>query len=192
MNRTNRQSGAGPSAHWQRLRRRLLAEKKKASVLLVLVLVAGGLWLRTWLSPTAESSASSVPATDPAPAATATDNPAPVVSQPREPRVVEVDLPSTIGRNVFLLDTTGYELAPKSDVGGSDGAKSGGDGADDKPEVRTDGLHLQTTMLGRKPAAVINGEVIGIGDEYEEFKLIEVRPESVILEKNGVQVELSM
>lgn len=53
-------------------------------------------------------------------------------------------------------------------------------------------LVLQSTMLGQRPRAVINGQVVAPGQTIHGHRLIEVRPREVVLERNGVQIVLGM
>jgi len=60
-------------------------------------------------------------------------------------------------------------------------------------------LRLKSTILGSNPIAVIEAPqkgktrsvVLGVGDELDGFKLIEIQRFSVLIEKNGVRVELT-
>lgn len=60
-------------------------------------------------------------------------------------------------------------------------------------------LRLRSTILGASPIMVIEAAsnkktrsvVLGVGDEVDGFSVIEIRRFSVLIEKNGVRVELT-
>ncbi|MBF0491165.1 MAG: type 4a pilus biogenesis protein PilO [Deltaproteobacteria bacterium] len=54
-------------------------------------------------------------------------------------------------------------------------------------------LMLTSTMAGSAhPSALINGKLFEVGDEVAEFKLAEVRPQEVVLQRGEVQVVLKI
>lgn len=55
------------------------------------------------------------------------------------------------------------------------------------------GLKLQAVMVnGPRSTTIINGRSLRVGDEYEGVKIIEVRPNEVIVEKEGVRHTLRL
>ena len=53
-------------------------------------------------------------------------------------------------------------------------------------------IGLQSTVMGARPAAVINGRIVQVGQTFEGLVLKEVRNRQVILEFNGRLVSLRM
>ena len=53
-------------------------------------------------------------------------------------------------------------------------------------------LSLQSTMLGNSPTALINGKVLRVGDWISDFRLKKITSTSVIVSKDGVDIELQM
>ncbi len=54
-------------------------------------------------------------------------------------------------------------------------------------------LMLTSTMAGSAhPSALINGKLFEVGDEVAEFRLVEVRPHEVVLQRGEVQVVLKI
>lgn len=53
-------------------------------------------------------------------------------------------------------------------------------------------LILQSTILGQRPRALINGQIVAPGQTIMGHRLIEVRPREVVLERAGVQILLGM
>ncbi len=57
---------------------------------------------------------------------------------------------------------------------------------------QSESLRLQSTLIGRDPIAVINGQPFRLGATVEGFELIEVRSREVVVRKEGINVTLSM
>ncbi len=51
---------------------------------------------------------------------------------------------------------------------------------------------LQSTILGERPRAVINGTTVAPGQRIKGFEVKGVMPRRVVLEMNGVEVYLDM
>lgn len=74
-----------------------------------------------------------------------------------------VDENTPWGRNPFLTEEE---------------AKGGRDG--------TDGLMIKTIIVGRaKSVATIDDKTVGVGDKVDEETVVEIRPDAVILEREG-------
>ncbi len=58
--------------------------------------------------------------------------------------------------------------------------------------LEAQGLSLTSTMMGRMPLVVINGQVLRVGSTISGFQLLGVFNDKCVLTKNGVQVELYM
>jgi hypothetical protein len=117
-----------------------------------------------------------------------------------------------ITRNLFEVHLDNYpHLLPKK-------ADASHNGADDKSVVqdadymkqwqaRSEALQLQarelkleSTLMGPVPKAMINGEVVKDGDflasgrgaEGQSFRVLKIEPRRVILEREGIKLELLM
>ncbi len=53
-------------------------------------------------------------------------------------------------------------------------------------------LELETTMMGPTPRAMISGALVGEGDMVSDFRVVKITQRFVILESQGVQIELKM
>lgn len=53
-------------------------------------------------------------------------------------------------------------------------------------------LTLQSTMIGANSSAVINGQVLRVGDYVEGFRVVAIHPRSCNVKKRGVEVSLGM
>ena len=58
--------------------------------------------------------------------------------------------------------------------------------------ARAQAFSLQSTVLGRSPTALINGQVLRKGDWISGFRLKAIASNYCIVSKNGVDVELHM
>jgi hypothetical protein len=68
--------------------------------------------------------------------------------------------------------------------------KTSGPAADS--HIASDALELQSTICGDQPMAVINGQVLKVGDEIEGFLLERVEPTSVWVKRNNARRELKL
>ena len=182
------------SGWYQRIKRRLGADRKQAAIVLGLAAVLLLLWGRLLLK--------NVPRTalaDPADqaSAAAADNPDPIPGASAHRRVVRVELPDHVTRDLFALDWSRF---PRADAGAGSvrtGPKSGDGPADEGAGTvavmqAAQALKLQSTVLGESPRALINGRFVAPGQMIEDFVLKEVGPREVVLEKEGIEVRLAM
>ncbi|MCE9590968.1 MAG: general secretion pathway protein GspB [Planctomycetes bacterium] len=182
------------SEKWNNMVQQLTADKKKLSLLVCMLALGLLLWGRFLLNKVPRTAVA-----EPSVVAAAAVLPAPSEADaslaPR--RAVQVDLYRTLDRNVFDLDTRGYALAPRPESETQVTEKSGPKPVDENEHARVireaaRALTLQTTMLGDRPRAVINGQVLYPGDKFRGFVLSSVHARHVILERDGVQVQLEM
>lgn len=165
----------------------LTADKKRLSILLGLVAVGLLLWGRLLLqrevprtaiaTPTAAKVASTGKGRSATPDSAAQEH---VASLP----VVYADLASRPDRDLFAWDTSRYERDPAS-------VRKTSEKSDPIPaDVTTVAdlvarakarLTLQTTVLGDQPKAMINGQLLKVGQVVEGFELKEVMPRGVRL-----------
>ena len=80
-------------------------------------------------------------------------------------------------------------------------AKSMSDQADQRRErqvlvdnlrLRAAKLRLQTTVMGAKPRAVINGELVGEGDVIASFRVLRIEARRVVVEREGIRLDITM
>ncbi len=121
---------------------------------------------------------------------------------------IELDALPDATRDIFALDPEKFpepaqpeqsaEVTPKSDAPNVE-AESAESLAERKVLEEADHLRLKSTILGSNPIAVIESPqkgktrsvVLGVGDEVDGFTVIEIQRFSVLIEKNGVRVELT-
>lgn len=53
-------------------------------------------------------------------------------------------------------------------------------------------LKLQSTFMGAAPRALINGELLGEGEVIASFRILRIEARRVILEREGIKLEISM
>lgn len=59
-------------------------------------------------------------------------------------------------------------------------------------EAQASTLHLQSTMLGTRPTAIVNNLVLRRGDWIHDFQVIAITERTCVLRKEGVSVVLEM
>ncbi|MEX0777602.1 MAG: hypothetical protein WD042_18000 [Phycisphaeraceae bacterium] len=181
MNRKLRQIG-----------KQLSADKRKLSVVVVLLAVMGLLWGRMLWNKAPATALASGPQGQ-------ADNAA-VDNSPRTRLlagpVVYVDLPDQMERDLYALDDSLYARS-KPMVNVLVQEKSVTQPADVVPEAElirraAQKLVLQTTIMGEQPKAVINGQLIAPGQQIGGFELLTIHPRRVVIQMNGVQIVLEM
>ncbi|MCC7351863.1 MAG: hypothetical protein IT446_14985 [Phycisphaerales bacterium] len=184
-------------------------EPKKAAALVVLVVFMGGLWV--W-----RLGGTSVPTPSIASVAQAADVPASVpanvaagdttITRFQEWAQKPVD---DGGRNLFVIRMDYYPRIPGS--GESDGslvqgfwsemAKSVNSQADQRREKeilvenlrhQAGQLRLQSTIMGQKPKAMVNGKLVEEGDVVEGFRVLKIGARGIIVERDGIRIEVLM
>ena len=189
---------------WQaRLVEELTRDTKKTVILAVLVLVGVIFGVRT-LSKSTPASAGAAPTGTPEELAmlmggqgNPTDARLKSYDTPQEPRV---DIPKAevvITRDMFAFDPSGFEVI-ETVVEPQD---------EETPIVVTDPdqvdamkavqaaaaeLTLQSTMASDTPVALINGQVLSIGERIDGFTVTSISAESCVVAKQGVNVVLLM
>jgi len=192
----------------------LTSDKKKASVLAILLVVAVGLMGKLMLTskPTSASAAGGQPSS-----AGSSDLSGEVTADAgSEFEILPlVMLPQTgpLTRDLFAPGPEFRRQPLQTDQPEDSGPKSAS-GSDDKtpvsPELRrleleravreeASRLHLSSTMVGSNPIAVIqqdgkDGErtILRIGESIDGFELLEVSARNAVLNKNGIRVELNI
>lgn len=188
---------------------RLLGEfqrdRKKTAVLLGLLAVAGFLGARAvWnvsSSPAGAAGAVAAPVLPAAPglAAVATAGVGPsrgaAKDAPAFPR------PSAsrraASRDLFALQLDGYPPALEAKLAPA-AAEPASQPADPEQlrveavQAKARGLSLQSTFLSAAPRAIINDQLVGVGDMVQGFQVVEVSNRACVLVQDGVRVRIEM
>jgi hypothetical protein len=51
-------------------------------------------------------------------------------------------------------------------------------------------LKVQSTVMGASPRALINGELVGVGDVVASFRVSKIEPRRIVVEREGIKLEL--
>lgn len=177
----------------KQLARRLTADKKKLSVMIGLMAVLMLLWGRLILK---EVPRTAVANPDIKQVASLFKS-APRLDTGETVHRVEVDLPAKLSRDLFALNPSDYATLKNKPIVEPVAAKSPVESSDEHVKVAAvhqavKGLKLQTTMQGPQPLALINGQLIQVGQSIRGFELVEVLPRQVVLRMNGIDIHLEM
>jgi hypothetical protein len=58
--------------------------------------------------------------------------------------------------------------------------------------AKASSLKLQSTMMGPQPKALVNGELVGEGDVVAEFRVVKIEARRMIVEREGIRLEIQM
>jgi hypothetical protein len=192
-----------PQTGWtQRLLADVRRDRKKTALMCGLLVVAAIVVLRAVLKDSAPAPAAGEtavvgegslpgpspqkPAPPPAPAEGAARRAAPKVLQARHK--ISQDL-FAIQLKYFPQDPdakAGVAPAPTSQAADSEQARV----AAIRAKAQT--LSLQSTIISSTPRAVINGQLVGVGEWTQGFQVIEVTARACVLVQDGVRVQLDM
>lgn len=178
------------------MKRQLMADKKKLSILVTMVLVGLLLWGRL-LMQNVPKTATAMPVPRKATAATSSDKTAASATNAKL-NVIEASLFDTADRDLFAVNGAGYPRIEKGEENSTGVTKSVVDSADGSSKAQAaieheaQGLKLQSTILGARPRAMINGTLVAPGETVQGFELVEIRPRAVTVKKDGVVVVLEM
>lgn len=115
--------------------------------------------------------------------------------------------PASIHRNLFAVPFDDYPVDPahplQNGQSDADASKSDSGQADQIKErqklvealrAQAQDLTLEGTILGSNPRAWINGVLVGVGQSVDPtgFKVVRIESRQVFIERDGVQLELSM
>ena len=172
----------------RRLFFQLISDKKKLSLMLGLLLVALLLWGRLMLKQVPRTAI----ATPPDEASASVEGDASERTTHRQ--IVYVDLPKILTRDLFVINPDLYTRIASYDHVRIGLEKLPSNPADDLLRgIRgPNGLVLQTTILGDQPRAVINGQVVLVGQKIRGFTVKKIMSRQVIIEKNGIKIRLEM
>ncbi len=194
----------------------LTSDRKKASVLGSLVLVAGGLWLRAAITsgPKSANASSKTRMTESgkkrAEKSAKAEKDAPRLTRTR---VVEMAPPPELQRDLFMLSDALLASSPQTEPNDMGTPKSAGGKVDKslRPAViaaqtieervasEAARLQLRSTMIGANPTAVIESDdtsrsgatVVRVGNTVAGFTVIAIRAREVELEKEHVRVTIA-
>lgn len=188
----------------KQVRRDMRAEKKKVFMGGGLLCVALLLWGRLLLSDPPRSAVADPEAEVATARSSATPNrptpPPPAPAEAKPEVVFEID-GARVGRDLFAFDAGFYPDAFADPTVQAGSPKSEPDSADQNQSWRASrravlaeasSLKLQSTMLGARSRAMIDGVLLETGQTIRGFELIEVRARQVTLVKQGVEVTLEM
>jgi hypothetical protein len=192
-----------------RLKAAYRRDPKKVAMVGGLSVVMAALWGRNlFAGPAAVSAASVKPAT-----AVVTPKPPVAGNSPADVALLQwLDGPApAVSRNLFGVDPTAFPTpAGAGNTGRTDysdsAAKSDPGTADEQRQqqaaeaLRNDSakLKLQSTVLGPHPLAVVNGQLVGVGDNIGDFRVEKIAARSVTLVREqahgqgDVRIELTM
>lgn len=208
-----------PKTVWTRFQADLARDPKKTGLMLVLVIVAAVIGVRTLgkHSTPAPAGAAVAVAVAPLPglagkAGAAHADPTAArkgnVQEQRETYLARMD--RTISRDLFK---TSPELFPATGGAAQEDSAAGagswlGDMAEQLTQqqqaqrdrldqmaairVQAQSLHLQSTILGSTPTALINGQPMHVDQTINGFVITEITPNACRLTREGVAVELRM
>ena len=194
------------------LKKRLMAEfardKKKAVILIVLLLVAvffvGKLLLKsTPVEATAATNPMAAGSSD-APMSPETGN---IAAQVFAVKSSKADVPKSaanmITRDIFMPNESIFPHVEKTTAANSNSkvkviedekTKRDAELKRKKELIRAQGaeLHLESTITGRVPIAIINGTVLGPDGVLNGFRVVKIDSQACVVEKEGVRLNLTM
>jgi hypothetical protein len=194
----------------QRVMAELLRDKKRSAILISLLVVAMFLGIRlaikqmspakaaAGVKPSAVSAAAALSpdASGVAEAGASSGRQKPIASLDGSNRRSERDQ-SPIVRDIFLPNPKLFPPAGKKDRVGSAGDYSGGEmtGIHAKRlriQKEAFAMHLESTIEGTVPIAIINGQVLAVGDRFKGFRVVQVRSGTCTVEKEGISLVLKL
>jgi len=205
---------AAPATSWYaKLAQAAQADPKKASVLVVLLLVMAVMWVKLLGGSSAGPAAASASPTG----ARASSALAPLPSRAAGARATSVIALhewaikplSPLSRNPFTINydffpQNGAKVVPTLRAPQGDGfwdqlAKSMTARADQRKEhevlvenlrLQAAQLKVQSTVMGPSPRALINGELLGVGDVVASFRVEKIEARRIVVEREGIKLEL--
>jgi hypothetical protein len=176
------------------LGRQLAADRKKLSIMLALLVFGMLLWGRLLLKEVPRSVTAMPTVATNVHTPSATDGVAAVA--PGFQRVVYVDWPGVLDRDLFTFDPNPYKRNPDNPSTAL-GQKSPPQPCDEARrkaltlEARAT-LTLNSVVTQPRPYAVINEQLLIPGQSIEDYTLRKISDLSVILEKQGITILLRM
>jgi hypothetical protein len=109
-----------------------------------------------------------------------------------------------VDRNLFAIHLDYYPRAddrkPATD-GAEDSTSTPTTEADQKREqqilmenlqTQAAKLKLQSTLMGSVPRAMVNGQLVQAGDTVEGFTVVKIEARSIVVQQDGVTLEIAM
>jgi hypothetical protein len=177
----------------KRIKRQLMADKKKLGMLMTLMALGLLLWGRLLLQPvprTAVADPKTIALAAPAPMSTE-----PVIHHTAR-RTVHASLKSSVDRDLFAIRSELFPRTEGQDI--PETGKSQTQTSDDSQhqsraiEAQAKALKLQSTLLGNRPRALINGVLLEVGQTIAGFEVIQIAPRQVTIRKNDTLIQLEM
>jgi hypothetical protein len=205
-----------PIAWWKSLARSAREEPGKAALLGALIVVLLVLWARVASDATPRPARASV-AAKPTPARARSVVPPAAAPAPAVANVWQDWVASPINplaRNLFAIDWTCFPQdtsqspAPTSQPA-ADAASDSEDPLAKSQAIRADQenkrrvlldylrqqagqLRLHSILVGAQPKALINDELVREGDVVASFRVLKIEPRRVIIEREGIRLEVQM
>jgi len=195
------------AAMWKaRILAELQRDKKKAVILGVLFLITVTLFGKMLLKGSPAPAAADKPAgASPSDSQGGPENDAPksppigrgLPDSVTDRAVIPENLSDMITRDIFRPDEKSFPLV-KPDKAKVIKPKTGSKRVTDKEakqkqiQAEADELHLESTLTGRRPIAIINGKVVPKDGLIAGFRVAEISLRSCVVEKDGVRLELTM
>lgn len=168
----------------------LKSDRRKLGFVLALLAVGLLLWGRLLLKNVPQT-ATAAPGITAVAEASDSEEAVEEKAAPREKSVVFLDLPPDLPRDLFQANSRNNltQVAPSPTKSRT--------GPADKPDwsptsARAEDLRLEAVLISQWSGAVINGSVLGIGDQIEGFQLIGVATRQAVLTHDGDRVRLGM
>ena len=178
--------------HLDRVMRELRADRRKAGAMGALLLLGLLLWGRLLIVRNVPQVATAGPgARVEVVEVDAEEGDEGVAARPK--RVVYLDLPSGMSRDLFSLRGRGSEARPVPRTG----TKSPPEATDKESRsaallLRVAEMRLQSVLLSPRPRAVISDTILKPGDTFRDMTLIKVAERHVLLESDGIVIRLRM
>lgn len=176
--------------------RQVTADKKKFGILCTVAAVGLLLWGRLILLedvPRIATADPNTPAQQTGEASTAAAMPAKMLPPLPE---VRVKLSDDLAMDLFAFRHNRYKLLPPSDTGDTDlqPGQTGDDVEERKRELMelARGLRLQSVIQGLRPAIMINGQLLRVGDSIEGFEVVSFNNRSAYVTRDGLTFILKM
>lgn len=175
--------------------RQLTADKRKLTLMLLLVGVGLLLWGRLLLK--------DVPRTvmaNPDKSVSLAQHKGSSVPDPGDPlarATVYIDIPDSLTRDLFNQPSLSNKPSAALVISSPGPEKSPPPLADEHQQTAVQDriaavLKLQTTILGENPRAMINGQLVAPGESIRCFMIKKILPRQVILENQGMEVILDL
>jgi hypothetical protein len=176
----------------------LKRDKKKTAIMAVLLLVAVALVGRVVLKAGKPAMASAATTVKNPPAARLARSSDPAATESGESDREKVrnlgPIDTTITRDIFATNPKYFPSGKTVDVPAEIEAARTDDLAAEREAIlaRARELSLQSTVLSASPTAIIEGQVLRVGDTINGYNVVEIGPRQCTLEKNGVRVSIEM